>query len=238
MTLPGSNRDLEQACLLLQEYSFDLGGYAPQELMNVWQQTLAVDPTWIRTAVLEALYQGRYKAFSVEQILLMWKRRGQPVRHFNHDFERVAFGPLDPHASSTALLAATLSSPPVTSSPPPPLQADEPSPTAPSPESAAAVSPTPVETASSQPEIDAENPSPEVDSRPLPAAIADIAPANLPVTAAPSPDFSSTVLTVINPTAPSEDPFNAPEPIQKFVPLPQPSGFYNRLQAVARHLGP
>ncbi|NJN21164.1 MAG: hypothetical protein HC812_08225 [Leptolyngbya sp. RL_3_1] len=119
MTLPGSNRDLEQACLLLQEYSFDLGGYTPPALMDLWQRTLEVDPTWIRTAVLEALYQGRYKAFSVEQILLMWKRRGQPVRHFNHDFERVAFGPLDPHASSTALIAATLVAPPVTPSPPP-----------------------------------------------------------------------------------------------------------------------
>jgi hypothetical protein len=40
-------------------------------------------------AVLEALYQGRYKVISVEEILKLWHRRGQPTFHFTHDFERL-----------------------------------------------------------------------------------------------------------------------------------------------------
>ena len=43
----------------------------------------------IRLAVVEALYQGRYKAISVEHILDCWRRRGQPNFHFSLEFERL-----------------------------------------------------------------------------------------------------------------------------------------------------
>jgi hypothetical protein len=43
--------------------------------------------SWVRLALIESLYQGRYKTFSVEQLLALWGRRGQPTYHFGYDFE-------------------------------------------------------------------------------------------------------------------------------------------------------
>jgi hypothetical protein len=40
-------------------------------------------------AILEALYQGRYKVISVEEILKIWHRRGHPTFHFTGEFERL-----------------------------------------------------------------------------------------------------------------------------------------------------
>jgi hypothetical protein len=75
------------AAALLIHYSFDLHGHSADELVVWW--TTAYQSHWVRPAVVEALYQGRYKAISVEQILALWLRRGQPVYHFNHEFERI-----------------------------------------------------------------------------------------------------------------------------------------------------
>ncbi|MGG6263419.1 hypothetical protein ACQ4M3_03565 [Leptolyngbya sp. AN03gr2] len=72
---------------LLTHYSFDLGGNQARQLIDRWQSTYS--PNWIRWAVIEALYQGRYKAISVEQILQLWQRRQQPRYHFNYEFERL-----------------------------------------------------------------------------------------------------------------------------------------------------
>lgn len=74
------------AVLLLANYSFDLGRYKASELVERWLNNYPAN--WIRLAVIEALYQGRYKAISVEQILSIWVRR-QPRYHFNHEFERL-----------------------------------------------------------------------------------------------------------------------------------------------------
>ncbi len=72
---------------LLRLYSFEVGGYMPDQLLSRW---LTLYPTeWVRLAVVEALYQGRYKSVSVEQILSFWRRRGEPVPHFNLDFDRM-----------------------------------------------------------------------------------------------------------------------------------------------------
>jgi len=38
---------------------------------------------WIAMAVVEAVYQGRYKVISVQQILLAWQRRGEPRTNFD-----------------------------------------------------------------------------------------------------------------------------------------------------------
>ena len=78
------------AANLLIHYSFDLGGYTVEELVGRWLQHYPA--SWLRTAVIEALYQGRYKAISVAQILMLWHRRGQPLCHFNHEFERIICG--------------------------------------------------------------------------------------------------------------------------------------------------
>jgi hypothetical protein len=72
---------------MMTRYSFDLGGYSLNRWIDQWlQQYPAV---WLPGAVTEALYQGRYKAISVWQILDLWRRRGKPLQHFNREFERM-----------------------------------------------------------------------------------------------------------------------------------------------------
>ena len=78
---------LDLAAALLIHYSFDLSGYSASELVNRWQTQYPV--YWLHLAVIEALYQGRYKAFSVQQLLTFWQRRGQAIFHFNMEFERL-----------------------------------------------------------------------------------------------------------------------------------------------------
>lgn len=75
---------------LLVHYIFDLAGHTASELIDRWLKDHPA--TWVRLAVIESLYQGRYKAASVEQILAFWRRRGQALYHFNHDFERLVCG--------------------------------------------------------------------------------------------------------------------------------------------------
>lgn len=75
------------AIALLRHYGFELRGYTPEELVSLWLKNYPAH--WVRLAVIEALYQGRYKAISVEQILAVWIRRGQPIHRFTHEFERL-----------------------------------------------------------------------------------------------------------------------------------------------------
>jgi hypothetical protein len=75
------------AANLLRRYSFELEEYTVDQLLSYWQETYQIN--WIRLAIVEALYLGRYKAVSIEQILVLWKRRGQPIYHFNHEFEHL-----------------------------------------------------------------------------------------------------------------------------------------------------
>lgn len=72
---------------LLVHYSFDLNGYSASELINSWRYDYPIN--WLNLAVIEALYQGRYKAISVQQILNFWLRRGEVIYHFNMEFERL-----------------------------------------------------------------------------------------------------------------------------------------------------
>ncbi|MGH2414820.1 MAG: hypothetical protein ACRDEA_14245 [Microcystaceae cyanobacterium] len=76
-----------QVVALLTRYGFEMRGYTAQELMDKWLKTYQV--RWVRLAVVEALYQGRYKAVSVEHILRLWFRRGNPTFHFTHEFEHL-----------------------------------------------------------------------------------------------------------------------------------------------------
>lgn len=75
--------------LLLSYFSLEPDQY-PQpltkgRLLTRWLQTYPQE--WVRCALVESLYQGRYKTYCVEQILSLWHRRGQPIYHFNHEFE-------------------------------------------------------------------------------------------------------------------------------------------------------
>lgn len=82
---------------LLLHYIFDLGGYSARELVEHWLRYYPA--SWVRLAAIEALYQGRYKAISVEQILGVWQRRGQVLPHFNGEFERLVCGNIQPRLS-------------------------------------------------------------------------------------------------------------------------------------------
>ncbi|MEO1376332.1 MAG: hypothetical protein AAFW70_18910, partial [Cyanobacteria bacterium J06635_10] len=75
------------AVSLLTHYSFDLGGYGASELVKRWEKQYPSN--WVHLAAIEALYQGRYKAVSVQQILTLWLRRNHPTYHFNFEFERL-----------------------------------------------------------------------------------------------------------------------------------------------------
>lgn len=72
---------------LLNKYDFDLGGETSEQLITRWYNNYQID--WLPLAVVEALYLGRYKAVCVEQILTLWERRGQPVYHFNSEFQNI-----------------------------------------------------------------------------------------------------------------------------------------------------
>ena len=106
---PSLAQEARQAILLMAEYAFELRGQAPTAQVVQWLE--AYRPSWIRDAVVEALYQGRYKAISVQQILALWQRRGQPVRHANIEFERTIAQPLGLQlTASLSIPAASYSS--------------------------------------------------------------------------------------------------------------------------------
>ncbi|MEM7579253.1 MAG: hypothetical protein AAF316_05250 [Cyanobacteria bacterium P01_A01_bin.80] len=82
-----SNVTNNLAVSLLTHYSFDLGGYNASELVKRWENQYPSN--WVHLAIIEALYQGRYKAVSAQQILTLWLRRNHPSYHFNMEFERL-----------------------------------------------------------------------------------------------------------------------------------------------------
>jgi hypothetical protein len=74
---------------LLSYYSLEGNRYptpiSKAQVLNRWLQSYPEQ--LVRLALIESLYQGRYKMISVEQLLALWCRRGQPTYHFNHEFE-------------------------------------------------------------------------------------------------------------------------------------------------------
>lgn len=72
---------------LLRYYKFALDGQSAPDVLQQWAKDYPVE--WIHLAIVEALYQGRYKAVSVEQILTMWHRRQQAQPHFDPDFAQM-----------------------------------------------------------------------------------------------------------------------------------------------------
>ncbi len=79
-----------EIAMLMARYSFDLGAHSSECWIDQWLQQYPA--LWMQGAVVEALYQGRYKAVSVWQILDLWQRRGKPLRHFSREFERMVAG--------------------------------------------------------------------------------------------------------------------------------------------------
>ena len=64
--------EAQQAADLLECYHFELGSHDAPHWVSLWLEFYR--PIWIRDAVIEALYQGRYKSVSVRQILELWQR--------------------------------------------------------------------------------------------------------------------------------------------------------------------
>lgn len=106
---PISSPEALHALCLLRYYGFDLDSHNIEEQMADWLEHYSA--RLIVQAIIEALYQGRYKTVSVNQILALWKRRGQTICHFNHEFERLVGGNLPV---------------PVQEPPPPPVEPDPP----------------------------------------------------------------------------------------------------------------
>ncbi|MHC5827895.1 MAG: hypothetical protein ACYT04_71415, partial [Nostoc sp.] len=73
------------------------------ELVERWQTQYPLN--WLHLAVIEALYQGRYKGVSVQQILVFWQRRDQATYHFNMEFERMICSKFPQSLTSLAALA-------------------------------------------------------------------------------------------------------------------------------------
>lgn len=79
--------NISQTIELMNSYGLDLHGYTTKGIISHWLNTYHAN--WIRLATIEALYLGRYKAISIEQILSVWVRVGNPNPHFSHEFERL-----------------------------------------------------------------------------------------------------------------------------------------------------
>ena len=90
MTQSSHIADIEAVHQLLTSYSFEVESYQTKAVVAGWLAEFG--PVWVSHAITEALYQGRYKLISVDQILRLWQRRGQPIRHFNREFESIILG--------------------------------------------------------------------------------------------------------------------------------------------------
>ena len=97
MTELTQDLSLAQARSLMDSYDFDLGRDSVENLLDCWLDLY--HPNWIRLATIEALYLGRYKAISIEQILNVWLRLGTPNPHFTYEFERLICRKLPKHLS-------------------------------------------------------------------------------------------------------------------------------------------
>jgi hypothetical protein len=108
MTKGESNQGLDIVVALLSHYRFDCAGQTPEDLAVDWCVDYQIN--WVKLAIIEALYQGRYKSCSVEQILNSWQRRGQSTHHFNSEFENLIYSrlPLYQHPAAIAELTIDL----------------------------------------------------------------------------------------------------------------------------------
>ncbi|GAB4342153.1 MAG: hypothetical protein OHK0047_34120 [Leptolyngbyaceae cyanobacterium] len=111
-----SSPEAQHALCLLRYYGFELTTYTVEEQIAEWLEHYPA--RMIVQAIIEALYQGRYKTVSVNQILALWHRRGQTICHFNGEFERLVGGNLPVAVQSPP----AVKEPPVPASSPKPIQ--------------------------------------------------------------------------------------------------------------------
>lgn len=208
---------------LMTRYSFDLGNYAIDRWIEQWLQQYPSE--WLPRAVIEALYQGRYKAISVWQILDLWRRRGKPLQHFNREFERMVLG------RSLQLLFAPAASQSLIAVPQPLLVTVEMN------GSRNGIAPASRSVQPNQPSTYAESAA---------SSSALILSAESGLSSHRTPEQPSKRQSSIQPFRPAQQfqltlpgeirrPSVKP-PIQQFVPLPETSEFYDKLKAIAQTL--
>ena len=110
MTDLTQNLSLAQARSLIDSYAFDLGHVDAERLLQYWLELYQA--SWIRLATVEALYLGRYKAISIEQILNVWLRIGSPNPHFTYEFERLICRKLPKHLCNISDVTGNEAKPP------------------------------------------------------------------------------------------------------------------------------
>ena len=71
---------------LVNSYGLCFEGIEADTIVATWIQEYESD--WIVKAIVEAVFRGRYKVRSVDDILKQWKRLGKPLYHFEPAFER------------------------------------------------------------------------------------------------------------------------------------------------------
>jgi len=69
---------------LLSYYSFDLGSATIDQVVKEWLEEYP--PKWVIAAVVEAIFLGRYKVASVDNILLTWDLGDRPQPHYDSEF--------------------------------------------------------------------------------------------------------------------------------------------------------
>lgn len=72
--------------LLLTNYSFSFDSNEDQIEQTIQKWLVQYPPKWVIAAIVEAIFLGRYKAVSVERILILWHLRGAPISHFDLEF--------------------------------------------------------------------------------------------------------------------------------------------------------
>ncbi|MBV5257922.1 hypothetical protein FLX56_05745 [Synechococcus moorigangaii CMS01] len=92
--VPEEQQAIAETIALLEYYSFELNGQTAAATVKQWRGQSST--TWIRLAVIEALYRGRYKKISVTAILRVWQKWGQPQVQFSREFERLICAKLPP----------------------------------------------------------------------------------------------------------------------------------------------
>ncbi|ABW30161.1 hypothetical protein [Acaryochloris marina] len=101
---------------LLTYYCYEAESQAQDSLLDRWLGDYS--PEWVRLALIESLYRGRYKTISVGGLLADWKRKGQPLYHFNREFEALIchkFPQIKFNQADTSVDSQTKLQPPVLS---------------------------------------------------------------------------------------------------------------------------
>lgn len=77
---------MDKMIALILHYKFDLGGYTTNDLRRAWHR---YDLAWVQSAIVECIFQGRFKVIAVLQLLATWERRHSVKVHFAKDYERL-----------------------------------------------------------------------------------------------------------------------------------------------------